>query len=103
MWKVAVLGFLLGLQAQTMGPEARTSLHYNAVHHALVWNSPEAPTAGDKIEIVDLIGRRVAVLQPLPAEEGMLSLPALPEGLYYARWTTESGRIRAVRRFTVTR
>lgn len=86
-----------------MGPETRTSLHYDGMRHALVWNTPEPPTAGDKIEIVDLIGRRVAVFQPLPAEEGALSLPALAEGLYYARWTTESGRIRALRRFTITR
>jgi len=103
MWKVVVLGFLLGLQAQTLGPEVRTVLHYDPLRHTLVWTTPEPPTAGDKIEIGDLIGRRVAVFQPLPAEEGSLPLPALAEGLYYARWTTESGRIRAVRRFSVTR
>ncbi|MCX7606306.1 MAG: hypothetical protein N2170_03435 [Bacteroidia bacterium] len=102
--KYILLGAVFFLSAQPTGPETKTILHYDATRHTLVLSTPEGGIPGDKIEIVDLIGRRVLQLSISnfsPGETLPLPLPTLPEGLYYARWITESGKVRMVRRFAV--
>lgn len=98
---ILLLGLGLAVWAQSAGPETRSALHYDATRHALILTSSEQITLTERIEVVDLIGRRVLTLSPPSGENGTLTLPVLPEGLYYARWISENGRIRAVRRFAV--
>lgn len=98
-----VLGlFGLAVWAQTGEAEPRSAVYYSNVRQVLVLTGEE-PAPGDRVEVVDLIGRRVAVLPVSAALPAEVSLPALPEGLYYARWISEGGRLRAVRRFSVQR
>ncbi len=98
-----VLGLLgLAVWAQTGETEPRSAVYYHSMRQVLVLTGEE-PAPGDRVEVVDLIGRRVAVLPVGATSPAEVSLPDLPEGLYYARWIAENGRIRAVRRFSVQR
>lgn len=101
MWLLFGL-FGLAVWAQSGELEARPALIYHSARQVLVLVGEEA-SLGDRVEVVDVIGRRVAVLTLAAAPPAEVTLPALPEGLYYARWISENGRIRAVRRFSVQR
>lgn len=104
MW-ILLWSFGLAVWAQSLEGEPRMMLHYDGVRQALIL-SAESNIAGERLEILDLIGRRVRVvsLPPAAASEGLtVSVADLPEGLYYVRWITEGGRVRAVRRFSVSR
>ncbi|MCS6895535.1 MAG: hypothetical protein NZZ60_05230 [Bacteroidia bacterium] len=102
-----ILLFLLGLAgwAQSMDSEVRASIHYDESRQALIVASDQ-PIGPEKLEIIDLIGRRIRILALPPilsAEVVAVPVADLPEGLYYARWLTENGRVRMVRRFSVER
>lgn len=104
VWLLA-LGLGLAMWAQPQDGESRTLMHYDGVRRTLSL-SGEGINHGDRVEILDLIGRRVRTITLSPAGVGeTLSIPLadLPEGLYYGRYITENGRVRAVRRFAVTR
>ncbi|MCS7152716.1 MAG: hypothetical protein N2253_05400 [Bacteroidia bacterium] len=103
MWFV-LLWLGLVVWAQTPEVEPRLSLHYDGSRQVLVL-SADAIAPSDRLEILDLIGRRVRLfVLSSPVSEGLtVSVADLPEGLYYARWITEQGRVRAIRRFSVSR
>lgn len=104
MW-ILLWSFGLAVWAQSPEGEPRTNLHYDGARRVLVL-SVDTEIAGERLEIMDLIGRRVRIIS-LPALPGseVVSVPVadLPEGLYYVRWITENGRVRAVRRFAISR
>lgn len=99
------LGLGLAVWAQLPLAERPVTMHYDAARNALVLVIGEGRIEGDRIEVVDLIGRRVFSQEvTVSGGEAMsVPLPALPEGLYYTRWVGEGGRVRAVRRFAVPR
>jgi len=104
MW-LLILGFGLAVWAQSQDGETRTLMHYDGSRRALII-SGEAINPGDRIEILDLIGRRVRSLTVSSAgsvEALSIPLTDLPEGLYYVRYISEHGRVKAVRRFAVSR
>lgn len=102
--RVWILLGLFGLAAwaQLGEAESRPTVLYHSTRQVLVLIGEEA-SPGDRVEVVDLIGRRVAVVPVTASPPAEVALPALPEGLYYARWIAENGRVRAVRRFSVQR
>ncbi|GIV24001.1 MAG: hypothetical protein N3A68_06000 [Bacteroidia bacterium] len=99
------LGLGLAVWAQLPLPERSSAMHYDASRNVLILVVGEERIEGDRIEVVDLIGRRVFSqgVSVSGGEAVSVPLPSLPEGLYYARWVSENGRVRAVRRFAVPR
>ncbi len=92
-----------GKSPKVLGDTSPT-IYYDAARHSLVVGPVER--GGDLLEVLNVIGQRVAVftLQEPPQEGGRLvtlALPNLPPGLYYARWV-QNGQIYQVRRFSVT-
>ncbi|MCX8112663.1 MAG: hypothetical protein N3E49_05635 [Bacteroidia bacterium] len=106
--RVWIFMFNLGLAlwAQSSEGESRASLHYDAMRQVLIL-SADGVAPSERVEIVDLVGRRVrSVLLPADltsSESWSISVADLPEGLYYVRWLTEQGRLRAIRRLSITR
>lgn len=100
-----ILGLGLAVWAQSPEGESRTLIHYDGARRALVL-AGEAINQGDRLEILDLIGRRVriVILSITSTPEALsISVADLPEGLYYVRYISENGRLKAVRRFAVSR
>lgn len=94
---ILFLGLAVG-QAQLARREAE--LHYDPSRHALIRRG-EQIGEGERVVVLDLIGRRVCVLEVNTEESQLLALPELSEGLYYAHWLDGQGRLRAVRRFAI--
>ncbi|MEN3041285.1 MAG: hypothetical protein ABDH66_07090 [Bacteroidia bacterium] len=105
--RIGLLFFLFGLAgwAQSGESDPRTAIYYDEARQSLIIVADQ-PYSGEKLEILDLIGRRIRTM-PIPqswsSEAVAISVADLPEGLYYVRWLTENGRIRAVRRFSIDR
>jgi len=106
LWLVCGLSYAKPISGKTPRVAGDTSptLYYDAARHSLVIGPVER--GGDLIEVLNVIGQRVATftLHDLGQESGRLvslALPSLPPGLYYARWL-QNGQIYQVRRFSVT-
>ncbi len=79
-------------------------MYYDAARHSLIVGP--VGRAGEIVEVLNVIGQRVAVFTlPESSDESgrllTLSLPNLSPGLYYARWL-QNGQIYQVKRFSVT-
>jgi len=106
-----LIGWVLGNYGPTgdskrpgLGGDTSPIIYYDAARHSLVVG-PVA-RAGDIIEVLNIIGQRVATFTlPESSDEPTrlltLPLPNLSPGLYYARWL-QNGQIYQVKRFSIT-
>ncbi len=106
LWLACGLSYttLIGGKSPRGAGDTSPTLYYDAARHSLVVGPVER--GGDLIEVLNVIGQRVATftLHESGQEGGRLvslALPSLPPGLYYARWL-QNGQIYQVRRFSVT-
>lgn len=93
-------------ESKRLGLSGDTSptIYYDAARHSLVVGP--VVRAGDVVEVLNVIGQRVATFTlPESSEEPgrllTLPLPNLSPGLYYARWL-QNDQIYQVKRFSVT-
>ncbi len=103
-WAVATYGGSGTLQKSGVWGDVSPTIYYDVARHSLVVG-PVA-RSGDIIEVLNVIGQRVAIFtlqEPLEESNRLvsLSLPTLSPGLYYARWL-QNGQIYQVKRFSVT-
>jgi hypothetical protein len=106
LWLVCGLSHAtsVGGRSPRVAGDTSPTLYYDAARHSLVVGPVER--GGDLIEVLNVIGQRVATftLHESGQEGGRLvslSLPSLSPGLYYARWL-QNGQVYQVRRFSVT-
>lgn len=102
-WGAFIFFLGLAVRAQSVETDPPYTIVHDGGRHVITLYA-EASVEGDRLEIVDLIGRRVRTIHLTPVQEGdviTIPIPDLPEGLYYVRWIADNGRIRAVRRISI--